>query len=176
MLWASEGSTPIVRPFNCIGVGENRPLLDREIYSGNIKPARSHVVPDPVQKVLKHQNPLHILDDGTQVRCDTYGGGLARGIRPTIESPAAINADFNLSVASPTNVVDLATLIWTKIHGQEKPFRYFSDPPFRYDVSRRIPSVEKASHLLGFRAETTLDQALDEIIPWIADQIKLGAI
>ena len=33
----------IVRPFNCIGVGEARALSDEDIYSGNIKLAMSHV-------------------------------------------------------------------------------------------------------------------------------------
>ena len=49
----------------------------------------SHVVPDLVQKVLKGQDPLHILGDGDQVRHYTYGGDLARGIRLAMESPTA---------------------------------------------------------------------------------------
>ena len=47
----------------------------------------SHVVPDLVQKVLKGQDPLHILGDGIQVRHYTYGGDLARGIVTAMESP-----------------------------------------------------------------------------------------
>ena len=70
----------ICRPFNCVGIGERRALGDKEIPSGNVKLAMSHVVPDLVQKVLKGQDPLHILGDGEQVRCYTYGGDLARGI------------------------------------------------------------------------------------------------
>ena len=35
----------IVRPFNCVGVGEGRALGDVEILSGNVKLAMSHVVP-----------------------------------------------------------------------------------------------------------------------------------
>jgi UDP-glucose 4-epimerase len=58
----------IVRPFNCVGVGEGRALGDVEIPSGNVKLAMSHVVPDLIQKVLKGQDPLHILGDGQQVR------------------------------------------------------------------------------------------------------------
>jgi UDP-glucose 4-epimerase len=67
----------IVRPFNCVGVGERRALTDVEIDSGNITLAMSHVVPDLAQKVLKGQDPLHILGSGDQVRCYTYGGDLA---------------------------------------------------------------------------------------------------
>ena len=165
----------IVRPFNCIGVGEKRALVDKEVMSGNVKLAMSHVVPDLVQKVLKGQDPLHLLGDGRQVRHYTYGGDLARGIRLAVESPAALNEDFNLSTAVSTTVLELAELIWRKIHGDE-PFRHVSDKPFTYDVQKRIPSVEKARRVLGFEATTGLSEALDEIIPWIKAQIEIGGI
>src|ERR1700757_4959703 len=102
----------IVRPFNCVGVGERRALRDREIMSGNVKLAMSHVVPDLCQKVLRGQDPLHILGDGGQVRHYTYGADLAHGIRLCIERKEALNQDFNLSTAESTTVLDLAKLIW----------------------------------------------------------------
>lgn len=166
----------IVRPFNCIGVGEKRALGDEEVRSGNVKLAMSHVVPDLAQKVLRGQDPLHILGDGQQIRHYTYGGDLARGIRLAIESPAAENEDFNLSTATPTTVLELAELIWRKVRGPDVPFRYVSDPPYTYDVQRRMPAVEKAKRLLGFEATTTLSEALDEILPWIEQQIRIGGI
>ena len=43
----------IVRPFNCVGVGERRARGDAEIMSGNVKLAMSHVVPDLIQKVAQ---------------------------------------------------------------------------------------------------------------------------
>ena len=67
----------------------------------------SHVVPDLVQKVLKGQDPLHILGDGRQVRHYTYGGDLARGIVLSMVSPAALNEDFNLSTSVSTTVLEL---------------------------------------------------------------------
>jgi UDP-glucose 4-epimerase len=166
----------IVRPFNCVGVGEKRALSDRDVLSGNVKLAMSHVVPDLVQKVLKGQDPLHILGDGSQVRHYTYGGDLARGIRLAIESPAATNEDFNLSTDRSTTVLELAELIWRKIKGVGVPFRYVSDRPYSYDVQRRVPAVEKARRLLGFEATTSLSDALDEIIPWVRAQIEIGGI
>jgi UDP-glucose 4-epimerase len=165
----------ICRPFNCIGVGEKRALVDKEVLSGNVKLAMSHVVPDLAQKVLKGQDPLHILGDGNQVRHYTYGGDLARGIRLAIESPAATNEDFNLSTSASTTVLELAELIWKKVRGDE-PFRFVSEKPFTYDVQKRVPSIEKAQRVLGFEASTSLSEALDEIIPWIAAQIEVGGI
>src|SRR5207248_3090336 len=166
----------ILRPFNCVGIGERRALRDHDVMSGNVKLAMSHVVPDLCQKVLKGQDPLHILGDGGQVRHYTYGGDLARGLRLCIEHPAARNEDFNLSTAASTTVLELAELIWRKVHGPGRPFRYVSDEPFRHDVRRRVPAVEKANRLLAFEATTPLEAVLDEVIPWVRAQVEAGAI
>ena len=166
----------IVRPFNCVGVGEGRALGDVEVLSGNVKLAMSHVVPDLVQKVLKGQDPLHILGDGSQIRHYTYGGDLAKGIVAAMEHPAARNDDFNLSTAASTTVLELAELIWRKIKGPDVAFRYESDDPFTYDVQRRVPDTEKARRVLGYEATTPLDVILDEVIPWIEKAVEDGTI
>jgi UDP-glucose 4-epimerase len=165
----------IVRPFNCVGIGERRALGEKQVLSGNVKLAMSHVVPDLVQKVLRDQDPLHLLGDGSQIRHYTYGGDIARGIRMAMESPRAVNEDFNISTAVSTTVLELAELIWKKII-PEKPFRTVQDAPFEYDVQKRIPDTTKAKEILGFEARTTLDEMLDEVIPWIREQIAVGGI
>lgn len=165
----------IIRPFNCVGVGERRALSDVEIMSGNVALAMSHVVPDLVQKIAKGQDPLHILGKGNQVRHYTYGGDLARGIRVCMEHPAAENEDFNLSTPVGHTVLELAAAIWERFHPGE-PLRWVSDEPFKYDVQLRVPSTEKARRLLGFEATTPLERILDEVVPWVAEQIRLGTI
>jgi nucleoside-diphosphate-sugar epimerase len=165
----------IIRPFNCVGIGERRALCEKEVLSGNVRLAMSHVVPDLIQKVLKGQDPLHLLGDGRQVRHYTYGGDLARGIRLCIEKPEAVNEEFNLSTDVSTTVLELAELIWQKLRPGE-PFRYVCDPPYPYDVQKRVPDVEKAQRLLGFRATTPLGDVLDLVIPWIKQQVAYGNI
>jgi nucleoside-diphosphate-sugar epimerase len=166
----------IVRPFNCVGIGEGRALGEAEVLSGNVKLAMSHVVPDLVQKVLKGQDPLHILGDGSQVRHYTYGGDLARGIVDTLEHPAALNNDFNLSTAESTTVAELAEVIWRKIKGADVPLRLTSDTPFEYDVQKRVPDVTKARDVLGYEATTSLDEMLDEVIPWVTQAVQDGRL
>ena len=162
----------ILRPFNCVGIGERRALRDSDVMSGNIKLALSHVVPDLALKALQGQDPLHILGEGNQVRHYTYGGDLARGIRVAMESPKAVNEDFNLSTATSTTVLELADLVWRKVHGADgKPFDYVTDPPFEHDVQRRVPDVRKAREVLGFEATTTLAEMLEEVIPWLRDEL-----
>jgi UDP-glucose 4-epimerase len=166
----------IVRPFNCVGIGEGRALGEVEILSGNVKLAMSHVVPDLVQKVLKGQDPLHVLGDGTQVRHYTYGGDLARGIITAVEHPAAHNNDFNLSTAEGTSVAQLAEVIWRKLKGPDTPLRLAHDDPFTYDVQKRVPATDKARDILGFEATTTLEDMLDEVIPWIQQAVAEGRL
>ncbi len=166
----------IVRPFNCVGIGERRALGDRDVPSGNVKLAMSHVVPDLVQKVLKGQDPLRLLGTGKQTRCYTYGGDLAKGICLAIFHPAARNNDFNLLTPVSTTVEQLAQLIWRRIRGAMAPFRCVSDPAYEYDVQMRVPDVSKASTVLGFEASTALDAMLDEVIPWIEEETRLGRI
>jgi UDP-glucose 4-epimerase len=166
----------IVRPFNCVGIGERRAVRDTDVMSGNVKLALSHVVPDLVLKVLKGQDPLHLLGDGNQVRHYTYGGDLAHGIRLAMESPKAINEDFNLSTARSTTVLELAECIWSRIHGPDRPFRFVSDPPFEHDVQLRVPDTRKARDVLGFEATTSLESMLDEVIPWIRTELEAGRL
>jgi UDP-glucose 4-epimerase len=165
----------ICRPFNCVGIGERRALGGREIPSGNVMLAMSHVVPDLVQKVLKGQDPLHIFGTGDQVRCYTYGGDLAKGICTAMFHADAVNRDFNLSTRTATTVKELAELVWRKIRGHA-PFRYVSDPPLPYDVQKRIPDVSRAKAVLGFEATTPLSTVLDEVIPWVEQEIRLGRL
>src|SRR6187402_1157629 len=166
----------IVRPFNCVGIGERRALRDTDVMSGNVKLALSHVVPDLVLKILRGQDPLHILGDGSQVRHYTYGGDLAHGIRLAMESDATLNEDVNLSTAQSTTVLELASCIWAKVYGPDREFRYVSDKPFDHDVQLRVPDVRKARELLGFEATTSLDTMLDEVIPWIRAESEAGRL
>jgi len=162
----------IVRPFNCIGVGEEEAAGEHEVLSGNVKLRLSHVVPDLINKCLKGQDPLHILGSGSQIRHYTNGKDIAKGIRICLEHDKARNEDFNISSPTSTTVLELAEKIWTKIN-PSKPFRYVSDPPYEYDVEKRIPSVDKAKKkLLGFEAKISLDESLDEVISWMKENMK----
>ena len=113
----------------------------------------SHVVPDLVQKVLKGQDPLHILGAGNQVRHYTYGGDLAKGIRVCIEHPAALNEDFNLSTAARTTVLELAeTDLDARCTASSKtvPLRLAIRPSSTTCRSARR-TCAKARQMLGFR-------------------------
>lgn len=156
----------IIRPFNCVGVGEEDAIGEHEVKSGNIKLMMSHVLPDIINKILKGQNPVHILGTGNQIRCYTNGKDIARGIRMCLESENAINNDFNISTPSATSVVELAETVWDIIN-PGVPFSFASDEAYLYDVQKRIPDVSKAKDLIGFEAEVSFEESVREVIDYM---------
>lgn len=156
----------IVRPFNCVGVGEEDAIGDHEVTSGNVKLMMSHVLPDLVNKIMKGQDPVHILGCGDQVRCYTNGKDLAHGIRLVMESEAAINEDFNISTPISTTVLELAEMIWNKLN-PGKPFAHVCDTGYPHDVQVRVPDVTKAQRVLGFETKVTLEDSVDEVINYM---------
>jgi nucleoside-diphosphate-sugar epimerase len=160
----------IVRPFNCVGVGEDQALSKDTVTIGNKKLMLSHVLPDLINKalMLKHNDNLPILGNGNQIRHYTNGKDIARGIRLALESPNALNNDFNISSDRATTVSELAHIVWNRIHKCEPTLEY--QDPFEYDVQIRSPSIQKAKELLGFECEISLEQSVDEVINYMKDK------
>lgn len=156
----------IIRPFNCVGAGEDEAITGEEVLSGNVKLMMSHVLPDLIHKIMEGQEPLHILGDGSQVRCYTNGKDIARGIRLATEHPRALNQDYNISTSRSTSVLELAELVWKKLK-PEKEFSFVSDEPFEYDVQKRIPDTTKAAQDLDFYVEMSLEESVDEVIEYM---------
>ena len=58
----------------------------------------------------------------------------------------------------------------------DAPLNVVSDEAYDHDVAKRVPSVEKAKRVLGFEATTSLEDMLDEVIPWIEQAVADGRI
>lgn len=160
----------IIRPFNVIGARDYPPG-----GKADVSRFTSHVVPDLIRKVLSGQDPLRILGDGSQVRCYTWAGDLARGIAMSLDHPCATDEDFNIACPVPVTVAELAERIWAKLRPGD-PFRLAGDTAFTHDVQKRVPDVSKASRLLGFSAATSLDEMLDQVIPWCREAVADGRL
>ena len=88
---------------------------------------------------------------------------------------AAHNEDFNISTAESTSVRELAAVIWRKIKG-DVPLSLVSDPAYEYDVQKRVPDVDKSKRVLDFECTTSLDEMLDEVIPWVTQAVHDGRL
>lgn len=166
----------ILRPFNVVGTGEFRSLNAESRTEGDVKLSLSHVVPDLVTKILLGQNPIQVLGDGNQIRHYTNGADLATAVELSLNHPSALNEDFNISSPIGHRVIDVLRLIWKIIYPSERLPQIKFETPFEHDVQTRIPSVEKAKNILGFEANITLEESLDEVIPWVQDALKKGLL
>jgi nucleoside-diphosphate-sugar epimerase len=155
----------IVRLGNVVGVGERLGPATRTRH-GDRKLALGNTLSDLAARILAGEDPVHIRG-GSNVRPYTAVRDAVRGIRLAMESEDARNDTFNISSPEATNVLDLARRIWHRVH-PESPFRFEVDEAPSYDVPLRVPDTRKAEQLLGFRATTTIDEMLDEVIPWIS--------
>lgn len=161
----------IIRPFNCVGIGEEEAIAEGETKVGNEKMMLSHVLPDLISRAMKldPSDFLPILGQGNQIRHYTNGKDIARGIRIAMESEKAINNDFNISTGQSTSVKELAETVWEVIHGcQLRGFKNLI--PFEHDVQKRVPSTEKAKEILGFEAKISLKQSVEEVYSWMKEK------
>ena len=158
----------IVRPFNCVGVGENDAVGSGEEKVGNVKMMLSHVLPDLINRLIQlgANVNLPILGNGNQVRHYTNGADIAIGIRMAMESEKGLNNDFNISHDRATTVLELANMVSRHLYG-EVPIGFSFEKPFENDVQYRSPCVDKAKEVLGFTATISVEQSVAEVCDWM---------
>ena len=81
----------------------------------------------------------------------------------------ALNNDFNLSTHESTSVLQLAKVIWEILKPDEE-FRYICDESYEYDVQKRVPNTSKAEKVLGFKAQISLKESVEEVIKYMRNK------
>ncbi len=150
----------ILRPFNAFGPYETP---EEEV-------GYAHVIPDLVRKILQGQDPLELLGDGKQTRCFTHVEDIANATVTAMEHENAINEDFNIGTSEETRILDLAKMIYAACGGTGEP-RIKLVQRFEHDIQRRVPNVEKAKQLLGWKVKYRLADKLPEVVGWIRERI-----
>ena len=127
-----------------------------------------------IAHALQHE-PLPIHGTGEQRRTFTYVSDLIEGTLGVLDEPRAVGEAVNLGATTETRIIDLARLIWRLIHGEQRELEltmvsYDSFNGKYEDVQRRVPDVEKARRLFGFRAKVDLEEGLQRTIAWQRQQ------
>jgi UDP-glucose 4-epimerase len=126
------------------------------------------VVSQSVYKVLRDEKPF-LYDDGKMTRCFTYIDDIVRGLLEVAVNARAVGEDFNLGNSievSMKEVVETILLeaesgIGYEIFNTQKEYGSHYE-----DIPRRIPNVEKAEQLLGWKAEIQLEEGVRRTIEW----------
>ena len=152
----------ILRPFNAFGVNE----------APGDEVGYAHVIPDLIKKALCDHGPMEILGDGQQTRSFTHVRDVTSGIIRAMESPAAVNEDFNLGTSEEVQILDLARMVFELCRPGEA-FRVKHVGGFEYDIRRRFPDASKAKRLLGWEPRGHLKDGLVEVVEWCRQRLQI---
>jgi UDP-glucose 4-epimerase len=137
-----------VRPFNVYGPGQTG--------EGAIQVF--------IKKALKNET-LRIDGDGNQIRAWCFVNDFVECIMRCLESPHAIGESFNIGNARA--VITILGLAHTVCRVLGSTSKIEHDPPLSADIAIRIPSVDKAEKLLGFKAKVDLEEGILQTANWI---------
>lgn len=130
-----------VRPFNVYGPGQTGEGA-LQIF---------------IKKALKNEE-IFINGDGTQIRAWCYVDDFVDCLMRCIENPDAIGESFNLGNARAViTTLGLAQSVCRVLDSKSKiSFR----DQLSADIELRIPSVEKAEKILGFKAKVDMEEGI----------------
>ena len=144
--------TVTVRPFNVYGPGQTG--------EGAIQIF--------IKRALKNET-IHIDGDGNQIRAWCYVDDFVDGLVKCIESPRAIGESFNIGNARA--VITILGLAETVLRVLKSDSQIVFDPPLSADIAIRVPSVDKANSLLGFKAKIDLATGISRTAAWIKNNL-----
>jgi UDP-glucose 4-epimerase len=149
----------VVRYFNVFG-----PRLDPRGYGSVIAKFVTQA---------RNGGPLTLYGDGRQTRCYTYITDAVEGTVQAATMPEAAGIAFNLGSNRETSVLELSEMIRARINPQAAiEFTSYAEVygvPFE-ETRRRVPDVERAAKILGFRASTSLEEGLERTIAWFGEK------
>tara|TARA_A100000171_G_scaffold51162_1_gene64624 strand:- start:28993 stop:29946 length:954 start_codon:yes stop_codon:yes gene_type:complete len=137
-----------VRPFNVYGPGQTG--------EGAIQIF--------IKRALKNED-IKIDGDGNQIRAWCYVDDFVDCLIRCIEDPKAIGESFNLGNARAViTILGLAQTVCRVLNSKSK---ILFEAPLSADIAIRIPSVEKTSSVLGFKAKIDLEEGILNTSEWM---------
>lgn len=147
--------TTVIRPFNIYG--------PTQVGEGALKIF--------VQQALRNE-PITIYGDGTQVRAWCYVDDMVRATLLCMENDKAIGESFNIGNArSVETIYGLANVV-IRVLKSESEIKYL--PANSVDIDLRIPCVDKAEQVLGFKAKVYLEEGILATAEYYRKQMEQG--
>ncbi len=156
LAYAKKGlPVAVVRYFNAYG-----PRLDPRGYGS--------VIAKFITQALRGE-PLTVYDDGRQSRCFTYIADTIRGTILAATVKEAAGQIFNIGSNRETTILELTALIQQLTDAASEivhvPYETAYGPAFE-EPRRRVPDVTRAREVLGFEAQTPLEDGLRRTLEW----------
>jgi len=137
----------VVRPFNVYG--------PRQVGEGAVQ--------QMVRRALRDQD-ITVFNDGAQIRSWCYVSDFVDAFYETLHLPAACQQTFNIgNPQASITVLGIAETI-IRLTGSRSKIVFQAHPGPEVDM--RIPDISKASALLNFHPQISLEEGLRRTIDW----------
>ena len=137
-----------VRPFNVYGPGQTG--------EGAIQIF--------IKKALKNED-IYIHGDGNQIRSWCYVDDFVECIFKCLDNDTAVGESFNIGNARAViTILGLAQTVCRVLNSTSKII--FQDA-LSADIALRIPSVEKSTRILGYKAQVDLEEGILRTAEWM---------
>lgn len=111
--------------------------------------------------------PITVYGDGKQSRCFGHVLDVVPAIAKLVHTDAALGQVVNLGSDDEITILQLAERVRERASSSSEirfvPFEQAFRPGFE-DMLRRVPDLEKAHRLIGFKPRRTLDDIIDDIL------------
>lgn len=144
-----------VRPFNVYGPGQTGEGA-MQIF---------------IKRALKNET-IRINGDGSQIRAWCYVDDFVECLMKCLEYPTAIGQSFNIGNARA--VITILGLAQTVCRVLKSDSEIVFAPQLSADIAIRIPSVDKAEEILGFKAKIDLEEGILKTAEYFKRQLSAG--
>ena len=132
------------------------------------------VVPNFVRQAMAGK-PMTVFGDGKQSRCFCHVGDVVQALLKLVATPKAVGEVFNIGSTEEITIEGLAKLVKQRVKSDSEiryiPYEQAYEEGFE-DMFRRVPSIEKISKCIGWRATTPLDATIDSIAQYFEERDK----
>ena len=133
----------------------------------------THAIIALILRTLLRQDPYGIWGDGTQARNFTYVGDIVAGLMAAAES-ITDGSPVNLGSETAWTTLDVARMTWELAGWSPDDIRYEGQKPT--GVHFRTADGTRGRELMGWSADTTLEEGLRRTMAWVSENVDLDEI
>lgn len=123
------------------------------------------VVPNFVRAAVRNE-PLIVHGDGSQSRCFGHVADIVSGLVKLLETPACFGQVINIGNDEEISIAGLAEKAIAMTGSSSRidfiPYEVAYGEGFE-DMQRRVPSLEKAGRLIGYKPTRTLEDIINDV-------------
>lgn len=140
------------------------------VYGPRQRPDSMYAAAVPIfARRLLDGKPITIYGDGGQTRDLVYVGDVVRANLLASEHPDAPGQVFNICTGDEIRVIDLVETL-RRFFPESSPPEFA--PPRAGDIYRSLGSPAKAEKILGFKAQSSLEDGLRAVVEYLKSDIR----